>query len=224
MKEAGLKNKIALVTGSRRGIGRAVAMALADAGADVIVCDLVLDDGKLNEAVEAIKALGRRSAAFKVDISDKAQVESTVEQSARMFGRIDILVNCAGVWIPGETLLDCNDDDWNRVIDTNLRGTYFCCRSVGRMMVKQKEGNIINLSSQVGLNPGAGGGAYSISKAGIIMLTRQLALRARTLQHKGQRARARHRKDRLQRRFMEECRYCEPDGAWNTGRQNGRAR
>jgi 3-oxoacyl-[acyl-carrier protein] reductase len=176
MKETGLRNKVALVTGSRRGIGRAIAMALADAGADVIVCDIVLDDGKLNEAVEAIRALGRRSAAFKVDISDKAQVESMVEQSARMVGRIDILVNCAGVWIPGETLLDCSDEDWDRVIDTNLRGTYFCCRSVGRIMVKQREGNIVNLSSQVGLNPGAGAGAYSISKAGIIMLTRQLAL------------------------------------------------
>jgi 3-oxoacyl-[acyl-carrier protein] reductase len=176
VKGTELQNKVALVTGSRRGIGRAVALALSGAGADVVACDIVLDDGKLDETAEAIKALGRRSAAFKVDISDRAQVESMVEQSIRMFGRIDILVNCAGVWIPGGTLVDCSEEDWDRVIDTNLKGTYLCCRSVGRIMVKQREGNIINLSSQVGLNPGAGVGAYSISKAGIIMLTRQLAL------------------------------------------------
>ena len=176
MKEIDLSKKVALVTGSRRGIGRAVAMALAGAGADVIVCDIVLDDGKLDETVEEIKGLGRRSAAIQVDISDRAQVESMVEHATRMFESVDILVNCAGVWIPGETLLDCSEEDWDRVIDTNLKGTYLCCSGVGRMMVKQKGGNIINLSSQVGLNPGAHVGAYSISKAGIIMLTRQLAL------------------------------------------------
>jgi len=92
------------------------------------------------------------------------------------FGKIDILVNCAGVWIPGQTLVECSDENWDKVIDTNLKGTYLCCQAVGKAMVAQKSGAIINLSSQVGLTPGAGSGAYSISKAGIIMLTRQIAL------------------------------------------------
>jgi NAD(P)-dependent dehydrogenase (short-subunit alcohol dehydrogenase family) len=92
------------------------------------------------------------------------------------YGKIDILVNCAGVWIPGDTLVECSDQHWDKVIDTNLKGTHLCCQAVGKIMVPRKSGCIINLSSQVGLTPGAGTGAYSVSKAGIIMLTRQLAL------------------------------------------------
>jgi NAD(P)-dependent dehydrogenase (short-subunit alcohol dehydrogenase family) len=99
-----------------------------------------------------------------------------VERTVSQFGRIDILVNCAGNWIAGQTLLDCNEDNWDKVINVNLKGTYLCCHAVGRIMVKQKSGSIINLSSQVGLNASPGLGAYAISKAGIIMLTQQLAL------------------------------------------------
>ena len=85
-------------------------------------------------------------------------------------------MNCAGIWIPGDTLITCSDQHWDEVIDTNLKGTYLCCQAAGKVMMSQKSGSIINLSSQVGLTPGAGTGAYSISKAAIIMLTRQLAL------------------------------------------------
>jgi NAD(P)-dependent dehydrogenase (short-subunit alcohol dehydrogenase family) len=99
-----------------------------------------------------------------------------VERTVSQFGRIDILVNCAGIWIAGQTLLECNEDDWDKVMNINLKGTYLCCHAVGKIMVKQKRGNIINLSSQVGLNASPGLGSYSISKAGIIMLTKQLAL------------------------------------------------
>ncbi len=99
-----------------------------------------------------------------------------MRQAVARFKRIDILVNCAGIWLPGQNLIDTPEENWDSVIDTNLKGTYLCCRAVGKVMAKQKGGNIINLSSQVGLNPGVDGGAYSVSKAGIIMLTRQLAL------------------------------------------------
>jgi NAD(P)-dependent dehydrogenase (short-subunit alcohol dehydrogenase family) len=176
MRENCLKGKIAIVTGSRRGIGRSIALAFAGAGANLVVCDLVINDGKLNEVAEEIKRLGRNSLALKVDVSQRADVEEMVQRTFRQFGRIDILVNCAGVWIAGQTLLECNEDDWDKVMNVNLKGTYLCCQAVGKIMVKQKSGNIINLSSQVGLNPSPALGAYSISKAGIIMLTQQLAL------------------------------------------------
>ncbi len=176
MKEVSLKNRVLLVTGSRRGIGRAIALALAGAGADVVVCDVVLEDRLLDGVAEEIKAMGARSTALGVDISDKGQIDEMARKTVGLYGRIDILVNCAGVWFPGQTLVDCSEENWDRVIETNLKGTYLCCKTVGKIMMGQKQGNIINLSSQVGLNPGVGIGAYSISKAAIIMLTRQLAL------------------------------------------------
>ena len=171
-----LKGKVALVTGSRRGIGRAIALALARNGVEVAVSDLVMDDGLLDRVVKEIIALGPRSCAVQADISVNKDVENMVDKVLGRFGRIDILVNCAGIWIPGQTLLACPEENWDKVIDTNLKGAYLCCQAAGKEMVKRKSGVIINLSSEVGLNPGTGAGAYSISKAGIIMLTRQLAL------------------------------------------------
>lgn len=176
MREGFLKGKVAIVTGSRRGIGRSIALALAGARADLVVCDLITNDGKLKNVAEEIKQIGSHALALKVDVSRRADVEKMVESTVSQFGRIDILVNCAGIWIAGQTLLDCNEDNWDKVINVNLKGTYLCCHAIGKIMVKQKSGNIINLSSQVGLNPSPGLGAYSISKAGIIMLTQQLAL------------------------------------------------
>ena len=171
-----LRNQVAIVTGARRGIGKAIALAFAEAGSDVVACDAVINDGKLKETEETITGLGCRALAFRTDISVRDDVEKMTRRAMDAFGKIDILVNCAGVWIPGQTLIECNDDDWDSVIDTNLKGTFLCCRSVGKMMIARRSGCIINLSSQVGLTPAAGAGAYSTSKAGIIMLTRQLAL------------------------------------------------
>jgi 3-oxoacyl-[acyl-carrier protein] reductase len=176
MGNKSLKDKVAVVTGSRRGIGRAVALAVAGAGADLVLADIVADDGRLDDVAAEVGKAGRECLALRVDISSRSQVEEMVRRSVDRFGRIDILVNCAGIWIPGQTLLECPEENWDSVIDTNLKGTYLCCRTVGRVMSEKQSGNIINLSSQVGLNPGTGAGAYSISKAGIIMLTRQLAL------------------------------------------------
>ncbi len=176
MNEFDLGNKMAIVTGARRGIGRSIALAFARAGADVVVCDAVVDDGKLGEVAEEIKAMGRRSLSCGVDVSKRSEVDAMVAAALASFERIDILMNCAGVWTPGQTLVDCTEETWDRVMEPNLKGTFFCCAAVGREMVKQKGGNIINLSSQAGLNPVTAAGAYSISKAGVIMLTRQLAL------------------------------------------------
>jgi dehydrogenase/reductase SDR family member 4 len=176
VKDINLTGKVALVTGSRRGIGKAIAIALAQNGVNVAVSDMVVNDGLLNGVVEEITRLGRHSIAIQADVAIKSDVERMVQKTVDEFGRIDILINCAGVWIPGQTLLECPEENWDKVIDTNLKGTYFCCQAAGKEMVSQNSGTIINLSSEVGLTPGTGSGAYSISKAGIIMLTRQLAL------------------------------------------------
>jgi NAD(P)-dependent dehydrogenase (short-subunit alcohol dehydrogenase family) len=176
MSKGALQDKVAVVTGSRRGIGRAIALALAGAGSNVALCDQVIDDGLLEKVSAEIQEAGRQSLALRMDISKKRQVDASFKTIIHKFGRIDILVNCAGVWVPGQTLVQCSQKNWDRVINTNLRGTWFCCQSAGKLMIRQNGGNIINLSSQVGINPGTGVGAYSISKAAIIMLTRQLAL------------------------------------------------
>jgi NAD(P)-dependent dehydrogenase (short-subunit alcohol dehydrogenase family) len=171
-----LEGKVALVTGSRRGIGKAIAIAFAAAGANVAVCDNVIEDGLLHETSEELRKLGSRSLELQVDISRRSDVEKMAQQVQQAYGKIDTLANCAGVWIPGQTLVECTDENWDKVINTNLKGTYLCCQAVGKVMIGQRSGSIINMSSQVGLTPGAGAGAYSISKAGIIMLSRQLAL------------------------------------------------
>jgi NAD(P)-dependent dehydrogenase (short-subunit alcohol dehydrogenase family) len=176
MKDNRLKGKTAIVTGGRQGIGRAIALAFAGAGADLVVVDVIANDGRLDAVAGSIKKIGRRCLPVPADISRKTQVGKMVNSAVKHFRKIDILVNCAGIWLPGQTLLECPEDNWDRVIDVNLKGTYLCCQAVGGVMVGQKSGNIINMSSQVGLNPGIGAGAYSVSKAGIIMLTRQLAL------------------------------------------------
>jgi NAD(P)-dependent dehydrogenase (short-subunit alcohol dehydrogenase family) len=176
MKDDCLKGKLAVVTGGRRGIGKAIALAFAEAGADVAVCDIVGDDGLLSQTKAELDQRGSRTLALTTDVSRREDLETLMQAVMKTFGKIDILVNCAGVWVPGQTLIECSDEDWDKVIDTNLKGTHLCCQIAGKIMVRQKSGSIINLSSQVGLTPGAGAGAYPVSKAGIIMLTRQLAL------------------------------------------------
>ncbi len=176
MKDDLLKGKTVIVTGGRRGIGKAIALAFAKAGADVVVCDAAIEDGLLERTREELSEAGSRSLAVRVDISRRGEVEGMSRRVLEEYGKIDVLLNCAGVWIPGETLIECSEQNWDAVIDTNLKGTYLCCQAVGVGMIERKSGCIINMSSEVGVTPGPGGGAYSVSKAGIIMLTRQLAL------------------------------------------------
>ena len=168
-----LNGKVALVIGGHGGIGKAVALGLADAGADVAVASRNID--ALKSTAKEIEAKGRKSLAVTVDIVDEKQVTGMVDKVVNKFSRIDILVNAAGLAIrkPAHTF---PIDEWQKVMDINTRGTFLCCQAVGKAMIARRSGSIINLSSQVGLTPGAGGGAYPISKAGIIMLTRQLAL------------------------------------------------
>lgn len=170
-----LQDRIALVTGARRGIGHAIALAFAKAGADVALSALTEDD-KLVSIANEITKIGCRSIAITADISRQTSVENMIQKVFDYFGRIDIMINSAGIYMGGETLLACNYDNWNKVLDVNLKGTYYCCQAVCKMMVLQKSGNIINIASTSGIDPRPANGAYSISKAGVIMLTRQLAM------------------------------------------------
>jgi len=169
-----LTGKVALVTGGRRGIGKAIASTFAQAGADVALADLVADTGELATAAEEVRKLGRRSLAIQADVSVRADVENMVQGVMAEFGRIDVLVNCAGNLVI-KPFLEVTDDEWDSIINTHLRGNYLCTQTVARVMVEQKSGNIINLASAAGLNAVEEQSAYGAAKAGISLLTGVLA-------------------------------------------------
>lgn len=170
-----LTGKVAIVTGGKGGIGRAIALGLAEAGADVAICGRLIEDGQLGGVAEEIQQLGRRSLAIKADVSRKGDVENLVQRVMDELGAIDILVNNAGIMIKAP-LLETTEAAWNEVMDIDLKGFYLCSQAVGRKMVERRKGNIINIASVFGIRAVASHGAYPIAKAGVIMLTRVLAL------------------------------------------------
>ena len=168
-----LSNKIALITGGGRGLGRAIALAFADAGADVAIASRTRE--QLDEVAEAIRAKGRRALAVEVDVSDPESVAKMVATTREEFGRIDVLVNSAGVgWV--ERVFSMSDGTWDWIIKTNLYGTFYCCRDVAKVMRAQKSGSIINLASVAGVKGPPGLGAYAASKGAVMALTRVLAM------------------------------------------------
>jgi len=167
-----LDNKIALVTGAGRGIGRAVALKLAGAGADIAAVDLKAEF--CGETCEGVRALGRRAWAYGADVSNAAAVEQTVEKVLADCGRVDILVNNAG--ITRDTLLmRMSEADWDAVLNINLKGTFLMTKALTRAFVKQRSGRIINIASIIGLIGNAGQCNYAASKAGVIGLTKSVA-------------------------------------------------
>ncbi len=167
-------DKIALVTGAGSGIGKCIALSLAREGADVVVNDLNVE---LAEGVaEEIVSLGRRSMARGADVSVEKEVISMVDRAVEEFGRIDLLVNSAGILDQAAPAMKQRTDDWQRVIDVHLRGCYLCCQNVAKYMVKQKSGKIVNISSIAGVVGLPMRNAYSTAKAGVIMFTRVLAV------------------------------------------------
>lgn len=168
-----IEGRIALVTGSRRGIGKAIALRFAEAGADVAVCDYVAG-AELDSVAEEIRKIGCHSLATQVDIRNKTSVNNLVQKIENNLGDIDILANVAGVFRPCP-LVDLPEEDWDRTLDTNLKGYYLCSQAVLRGMIKRKRGNIINIASTDGFNPIASQVAYNCSKAGVHMLTNVLA-------------------------------------------------
>lgn len=168
-----LDNKIALVTGGGRGLGRAIALAFADAGAEVAVASRSRD--QLDEVANEIRAKGRRAFVVEADVSESESVTAMVDATRKEFGRIDILVNSAGVgW--AEKLTEMSDGTWDWIIKTNLTGTFYACRAVARVMIEQGGGSIINIASVAGVKGPPGLGAYAASKAGVIAMTKVLAL------------------------------------------------
>jgi len=167
-----LSGKVALVTGAARGIGRAIAEELADQGADIAIGDLQLD--WCGEAVEAVQAKGRKAVAFAINVADAASVDAGVEAVTKEFGRVDVCVNNAG--ITRDTLLvRMTEDDWDSVLDINLKGTFLVTKAVARPMMRQRSGSIVNIASIIGLIGNAGQCNYSASKAGVIALTKSTA-------------------------------------------------
>jgi 3-oxoacyl-[acyl-carrier protein] reductase len=168
-----LANKKAIVTGSSRGIGAAIALAFAREGADVLI-NYVSRDKDAQELYASIQALGRSPLLFKGDVSDSTQVKAMVEMALAKWGRIDILVNNAGITHIA-TPFETTEEDWERVMRVNLKSAFLCSKAVLDVMVKQGGGRIINISSIVGKSGGIAGLTYATSKAGMIGLTKSLA-------------------------------------------------
>ncbi len=168
-----LEGKVALVTGASRGIGRAVAIQLAQSGADVAV-NYSGSEAAAQETVDAILALGRKAIKIKANVANAEEVAAMVEETHKTFGHIDILVNNAGITRDG-LLMRMKDEDFDAVINTNLKGTYLCMKQASRLMMKQKSGHIVSLSSVVGVIGNAGQVNYAASKAGVIGMTMSLA-------------------------------------------------
>ncbi len=168
-----LENKVAVVTGASRGIGRAIAEALARNGADV-VCGDKLEQQAQETAANIAAATGRRTSGCLVDVSNHESAKGFIECALSEFGKIDILVNNAGI-TRDNLLMRIDESDWDLVLNVNLKGAYNCCKAVLRSMMKQRYGRIVNISSVVGLTGNAGQTNYSASKAGLIGFTKSLA-------------------------------------------------
>jgi NAD(P)-dependent dehydrogenase (short-subunit alcohol dehydrogenase family) len=176
--EFSLKGKVAIVTGSGRGIGKAISLAFAEAGADVVAA--ARTEGEIEETCRKVKALGRQSLAIPTDVTKAEQVERMVKEAISHFKKIDILVNNAGTAVfttlvspDGQKMTEA---EWRQVIDTNLTSIFLCCRAVGPHMFEQKKGKVINISSISSQKAQADDIPYNVSKAGVDMLTRCLSL------------------------------------------------
>lgn len=194
-----LKGKVAIVTGASRGIGRQTALHLAEAGADVVITDILLESdnekenmaekyGPMAQIMEStnvvytektakeIQAMGRKSLAIKMDVTDQKQVRNVFARVKEEFGRIDILVNNAGTLDHVSQIEDQNDEFWQRDLNVNLTGTYNCTKAVWPYMKEQRYGKIVNLSSVAGTLGGFGQASYSATKGGVLSFTKSMAL------------------------------------------------
>ena len=174
LSDFSLIGKKALVIGARRNMGKAFALGLAEAGADVAVSDVNLESGQLRTVADKIQEMGRKSLALKADISNQEDVKKLVKKVVKEFGTIDILMNVA-VMYHSRSMVDLDEDSWDKLTDVNLKGYWLMIQEVSPIMMKQKSGSIINLTSRGGLKAHADKmmGNYAIVKSGIAMMTRQ---------------------------------------------------
>ena len=168
-----LTGKVALVTGASRGIGQATAIDLAKAGADVVV-NFIGNEAVAQETVAAIEALGRKAIKIKADVGNAEDVQAMVDEAVAAFGHIDILVNNAGITRDG-LLIRMKDSDWDDVLNINLKGVYLVTKAVAKLMVKQRAGRIINMTSVSGVTGNVGQANYAAAKAGVIGFTKTCA-------------------------------------------------
>lgn len=168
-----LENKRAIVTGAGRGIGRAIALAFAAQGADVVLAARSVSE--LESTANEIEALGRRTLVVQTDVTRLDHIAAMVRKTAEVFGGLDILVNNAGVWWPVPSV-DMTEEDWDRIMDVNLKGCLFCAQAAARVMKQQGSGRIINISSVDGTYCLLNQAHYAASKAGLNQLTRSLAV------------------------------------------------
>ena len=168
-----LDGKVALVTGSAQGLGREISLGLAQSGCSLVLADLVEPE----ETATQVKAIGSRSISVRVDVSNESAVRDMVDKSIAEYTKVDILVNNAGISQLNFTATeDLPVDEWDKVLAINLRGTFLCCKHVGKRMIGSGGGSIINISSTAGINGIVRAPAYCASKAGAILLTKSLAL------------------------------------------------
>ncbi len=174
VRSLSFKGKIVAITGGRRGQGRGYALAFAEAGADVAICDNVIEDGQLEKVADEIRKLGRRSLFQQVEVRNKAQVDKFIDRVEKELGPIDIFVNNAGMKIR-KSLMDTTEEEFDTAMDINLKGYFLCAQEVAKRMIARKRGNIIQIASRGGFTPSDNGGSYDMAKAGVIMMTRKLA-------------------------------------------------
>ncbi len=168
-----LSNRVAIVTGSGRGIGRAIALKLAEVGATIVINDIG-EASFVDSVAEEIKAMNRESLAILADVSLSSDVDRLVETTITAYGKVDILVNNAGI-TRDHLLLRMSDEDWDKVMNVNLKSVFLCTRAVLRHMTKQRWGRIINISSIVGIAGNVGQANYASAKAGVIGFTKTIA-------------------------------------------------
>ena len=168
-----LKDKVAVITGAGRGIGKEIAIELAISGADIVLISDIQKD--LEVVAEKIQSMGRKILAIQTDVQISKQVETSIKSAINKFGKIDILVNNAGVVIR-EPFLDISESNWDRIININLKGAFICSQAVSKFMKLAKQGNIVNITSISGMTALRNIAHYSASKAGLISLTRTMAL------------------------------------------------
>jgi gluconate 5-dehydrogenase len=168
-----LSGKTVLVTGASRGLGRDMAIAFGEAGANVVLTGR--DSKALDEATHATLKAGGRAVATRMEVTDRASIDRAVQQSVEAFGTIDVLVNNAGI-VSIQPFLKATEEEWSRVLDVNLLGVFRCCQAVGRLMVEKKSGKIINISSIAAIGGQAGLCGYSSTKGAVLTMTKVFAL------------------------------------------------
>ena len=176
LKMFDLKGKVALITGGCSGLGIVFGEALAEAGADITIGDLIIGTPQGDEACAIIAKMGKKVKGYKCNVTDPASIDAMVNGIVKDFGKIDILVNSAGIFGENKRVWEMAPENWDKVLAVDLKGIFLCCRCVAKLMTEQKLGKIINIASASSFKPLVGMAAYSAAKAGVVMMTKTLAL------------------------------------------------